>query len=175
MTELEKESPLYDKGRKVKSSYIKNGHVYIEKIFKDVYSDDNKLTGILMDINWYNEDGSIGLTKQQLIKKFNSAELKTELRKRRNRIIDYLIARAEDLNIDWFINILLKELKTEIELFIENKTSDFYNSIISELDNENSKSITNPNNGSQTTIRDFLKTNLGNGQFLYEAILEDLV
>ncbi|BAV39311.1 hypothetical protein BPT24_186 [Tenacibaculum phage pT24] len=178
LSELTKVSPLYDKGRKIKSDYINNGEIFVEKIFTDVIN-DSKLSGIEMTINWFNTDDSIGLTKTQIVKNFNPAERKTELRKRRTRVIDYLIASAEESGNGFVIDILLKKFKIEIELFIENGTQDFENALIFESTNENSDVAFN-NGSMDITYMMILNTLLPptetypDGQKIVDGILEEI-
>lgn len=178
LSELTKESPLYEKGRKMKSTYTHDGVLYVEKIFEDVNVGE-ELDSLKMTINWFNDDGSIGLVKKQTIKKFNKAEVKTFLRKRRQRAIDYLEASAEQKGFGWVIDLILTNFKTELELFILSGNSIFKDVIVAETTNENSKVVDLPD-GSKATLSAILNSKLPptelypEGQTVAEGIIEEI-
>ena len=92
-----KVAPQYDRGRKAQAKYLddENGDLIVEKIFSDIRNESGRLTDLQCKFNYYAEDGSIGMSKTEIIKSFNKSEAKTEERKRRERQMDYLLAEAE--------------------------------------------------------------------------------
>lgn len=132
LSELKKESPRYDKGRKIESNYTHEDDLIVKKTFNDVLDIDGNLTGLEMRIDWYNENGSIGITKNQIIKNLNIYEVETLLRTRRLRSIDFLVAGAKDTPIESHVNELFKRYKEEVDLYVYNNSDDFKNIVINE-------------------------------------------
>lgn len=135
LSSINKANPSFYKGRKTSSKYFgEDNELVAQKFFEDIVEDGN-IVSLGMKIEWYNDDDSVGLTKEQVIKNYNKAEVKILLRKRRTRIIDYLIAASEGTPIETDVNEILKHYKTEIDLYIYNDTSDFVDGINNETDN----------------------------------------
>ena len=133
LSQLKKESPSYIKGRKTRATYTHENALYVEKLFTDVMR-DGQLVGLRIVINWYNEDHTIGLTKEQLVRNFNPIEAATELRKRRQRALDYLIASAVGTPAEPHIDLLLKRYKVQTDLFVLKHTSDLLHAVNNEPD-----------------------------------------
>lgn len=130
---LVKDSPKYEKGRKISASYFSDNEkedLVIMKTFTDI-KEEGKLVKLKIDHNFYNEEGEIGTHTTTYID-LNIAEVATLERKRRNRAIDFLRASSVGTPIENYVTALLKHYKEEIDLYIYNNTSDFQNSINNE-------------------------------------------
>jgi len=134
---LVKESASYDKGRKTRSEYRSqiDDAMVVEKIFRDIIVNDH-LVGLEMTTNWFNEAGNIGLTKTETIKKLNKYTARTLLRKRRERIIDYLEAGAEDTPIEPYVNAIFDHYYGVIDKFEKKGTTEFADAINAETDQQ---------------------------------------
>lgn len=132
LSELKKESPRYDRGRKTESNYTHGDVLIVKKTFSDVLDTEGHLTGLEMKIDWYDEDDNIGITKNQVIKNLNMYEVETLLRTRRLRSIDFLVAGAKDTPIETYVNELFKKYKQEVDLYVYNNSDDFKNVVTNE-------------------------------------------
>lgn len=178
---LTKESPLYEKGRKIEASYTNDkNELVVKKVFYDNLDNNGVIKELGMRVAWYTKDGKEGLVKDQVIKKFNSAESKTLYRRRRQRAIDYLEASAEEKGVGWIIDLILESFKHELELFILSGNKLFENTLIKEASNSDSKKITTPD-GHIVTLAYILKQKLPatekypEGQTVLEGIIEEII
>jgi len=130
---LRKESPSYERGRKTRAVYkcVEKEEVVVEKIFNDVRNENGTLTGIEVTFNWYNEDNEIGLSKTEIVRKYNKYEAETEERKRRGRQTDYLVAGAKGTPIEASINAVFDMLFNEVQVYEQKNNSSL---VVSKLD-----------------------------------------
>ena len=114
-----KVSPSYDKGRKTKAQYKcpTKDELIVEKLFSDVFDSEGLLSGIQVTFNWYCEDDTLGLTKTEIVKRFNKYEAETEERKRRYRQFDYLRASVKNTPYEPYIAILIGYFQLEIDAY----------------------------------------------------------
>jgi hypothetical protein len=134
---LRKQSPLYEKGRKTKAFYRdpNNDDLVVEKIFSDVVGNHKILnatggfdeipgiTGLQVTFNWYKEDGTIGLTKTEIVKELTRHEAETMLRQRRERAMDYLLGGAKGTPIEPYMNTIFDHYYDSILKYKENGSS----------------------------------------------------
>lgn len=124
---LTTETPVYGrKGVKESASYTKNGLEVVRKTF--IYKDD----GVWIFFYWFDKEGEVGLQKVEF-KPLNIVEIHKINKSNRDRTITYLQASALGTPIESYVNILLKEYKNEIDLFVYNDTDDFYNVVKNEI------------------------------------------
>ena len=64
----------------------------------------------------------------------NKAEAKTELRKRRGRQVDFLLAGAESTPIEPVVDALIHYYSNQVELYITHGVDDWKNAILNESD-----------------------------------------
>jgi len=133
---LKKSSPSYDKGRKTKAYYLSpvDEALTVEKIFSDVVDVNGKLIGLQVQFNWYNEDSTVGLTKTEIVKELNRYEAETIKRKRRERIIDYLVAGAEGTPIEPYVNAIFDHYYEQVDKYKQKGTEEFLTAINGETD-----------------------------------------
>lgn len=120
---FEKESPSYDRGRKTKAQYkdIATGEIVVEKIFSDVFHEtEDRVKALSVTFNFYSEDGSIGSTKTEEVKKYNKFESETLERGRRYRQFDYLRASVKGTAHEPYIAIITEYFKNSIEAYKDN-------------------------------------------------------
>lgn len=130
---LIKASPQYVQGRKESTSYYAD-ELQQDIVVKKTFSDrlvDNKLIGLDISIDWYDERDEIALTKVDF-KPLNKAEAYYHIRKRRQSAIDYLIGNVSSTPLEPAINDIVSRYKTEIDLWIASGSNDFANRIINE-------------------------------------------
>tara|TARA_Y100000780_G_C13689279_1_gene418838 strand:- start:244 stop:1143 length:900 start_codon:yes stop_codon:yes gene_type:complete len=118
---LVKKEPDYNKGRKSSAIYMDNdGRKVVEKNFTDIRdTSTNRLLSLEMTIDWYQEDGNIGLTKTEICKNFSISQSKTEERKRRERQIDYLEALVEGTPIEDAVTTIITKYQDDITKYIQ--------------------------------------------------------
>ena len=93
---LRKPSPLYRRGRKTRAEYLNDsGEVVVRKTFSDLNGPDGGLSALLVHFEWFRHDDTVGIDKTQIVKEYTAAEAETEMRHRRERQLDYLIAGAK--------------------------------------------------------------------------------
>lgn len=99
-TFLTKKSPDFEQGRKVRADYHDplDDALCASKFFEDVTGDDGQLLGLKIRFEWYREDGSVFMDKS-MYKPLNELEVESLLRKRRQRALDYLRARAKAVDL----------------------------------------------------------------------------
>lgn len=116
-----KESPSYERGRKTRAIYkcATKEEIIVEKVFSDVFDENGVLKGIEVNFKWHNEDGEVGLEKTEVVRKFNKYEAETEMRKRRERQIDYLVAGAKGTPIEASLDAVFNMLYAEVILYKE--------------------------------------------------------
>lgn len=121
---LTKTSPAYEKGRKTKAEYLDQaGNVVVLKEFSDVMT-DGQLTALQVVFKWIDHNGDVAFQKTEIVRSFNPYEAFTELRKRRQRIVDYLFAGAQASTASKFISALYEFYNFEIHAFIEKGSSE---------------------------------------------------
>lgn len=118
---LEKETPSYARGIKTAAKYIDidNDELVVEKIFQDEWSADLRKLTLRITVNWYNENGEIGLTKTEIARKYNEYETETVGRKRRYRQFDYLKASVRGTPYESFISDIVTRYNDEIRKYKE--------------------------------------------------------
>lgn len=140
-----KQSPSYDKGRKVASRYwhdekagnvAEDGLLVVEKIFSDIKDEDGNLIGIAINFNWYQRDGEVGVSKVETAVTFNKYAAATEMRKRRGRQIDYLVAGAIGTPLEPYVNLIFDHYYEEALKYREKGTSEFAEAINSETNQQ---------------------------------------
>ena len=130
-------APHYDRGRKVKAEYkcVQYDDLVVEKIFRDIRDPQTgRLTDLEVTFNWYCEDGTIGLTKTEIVKELNKSQAETVERKRRARAIDFLVSEARYTANEAYINILMDHYDSEITKFISKNSSQFNDALNAETD-----------------------------------------
>lgn len=169
----------YDKGRKSKNTYTGvDDEIVVEIAYSDVL-ENQKLKRIDMTFNWFDIDGNVGETKTKTKDTFNVQEANTVLRTRRQRVVDYLLANAEEKGLGAVLSILFKHFKEQISDFITAGSSEFKDAINAELTNANSPSV-NLGGGVSLTIKQILTRKLPattlhpNGQTVAQGIIDEL-
>ena len=116
---LKKVNSVPDKGKVNLTQYFCSisDEIVVEKHFKDIRDDYGVLIEIEVTLNWYNEGGSIGLSKTEIIEQFNKFEAETEERKRRYRQFDYLRATVKNTDKESFIKDLSCHYYIEINWY----------------------------------------------------------
>jgi hypothetical protein len=134
---LKKNSPVYERGRKVSANYIDlSGNIVVEKIFTDIRDlSNNRLEKLQVTFNWYTENNEIGLTKTEIVKSYNSSQAKTEERQRRGRQIDFLEAIVEGTPIEASVIAIITKYQEQITKYVQHGLSDqLNNAMINETD-----------------------------------------
>lgn len=133
-SELTKESAAYVKGRKVSAAYTRNGEVYVMKRYEDIL-ENGVLAKLKMYIDFYNYDGNVAYTKEQIVKKYNTTEAEEETEKRRRRQVRYTKAKAkQNPAFAPYIDILFDSYAAVIEKFAWSGATDFKDAMINETD-----------------------------------------
>lgn len=130
-------APHYDRGRKVKAEYMcaTKDEIIVRKTFSDVRDETTgQLTGLQVLFEWFSEDNTIGVTKTEIVKKYNKAQAETEERNRRERAIDFLVSEARYTENSQYIETLVTHYQTEITDFKNRGTLMFKNAILAESD-----------------------------------------
>jgi len=125
---LTKTKPIRDRGRKTQAIYIdpKTDEPVVEKIFTDVYVNENGVDYYELQIEfyYYREDGSKELVKTELAVKYNMIEDKDILEemfmKRRERQKAKLVSSAKGTPGEAYLDLLLDYFKNEIDAYIIN-------------------------------------------------------
>lgn len=129
-----KESPRYDRGRKQSASYKDADDTVVTKTFSDIRDSNGLLTAVSVLFEWFNEDGTLGLSKTEVVKNYNKYEAETEERKRRERQLDYLIAGAKGTPAEPHINTLFGHYHEQQLRYKESGSSDLDDAIDAETD-----------------------------------------
>lgn len=115
---LRKKSPMYMRGRKTMACYHgEDGTPIVEKRFKDLRDENGVLSELEITFNWFNNDGTIGLTKIDIAKEYNIYEAEREEEKRRCRQFAYLRASAKNTPNEPFITLITRHYQNEIDLY----------------------------------------------------------
>lgn len=132
---LRKDSPHYDRGRKLYAEYLcpEDDRLVVRKTFSDVM-ESGLVTGIQVHFEWFCEDGTVGVEKTEVVKSFNKYEAATEMRKRRGRSIDYLVAGAAGTPIEPYLDFLFDRYYTEVEKFKSKDNTSLVAAIAGETD-----------------------------------------
>lgn len=112
---FKKISPLRSRGIKLKAEYrcpIDNALV-VEKIFVDILHPDGLLKDLQITFNWYNELGEIGDSKTEIAKSYEKDDAITEMRRRWNRQLDYLIGQGFGTAVEPYIDIVFDAFAIE--------------------------------------------------------------
>ena len=110
-----------------------NGLLAVEKIFSDIIDpNDGSLVGIAINFVWYDHDGNIGESKTETTVSLNKYAAATELRKRRGRQIDYLVAGAIGTPLEPYVNMIFEHYYEEALKYREKGTSEFADAINNE-------------------------------------------
>jgi len=130
-----KKAPHYDRGRKTKAEYhcAINDDMIVEKIFSDIL-ENGKLSKLQIEFRWFCEDGTIGLTKTEIVEDYSKAKAKTVLRERRERSIDFLISEGEDTPVEPIMNALISHYENVKDDYIKYGNDSFANAILNETD-----------------------------------------
>jgi len=164
---LIKDSPKYDKGRKISASYFADTDrtdLVVKKVFTDILEGD-KLIQLKIEHIFYKEDEKIGNIITTYVS-LNIAEVATLKRKRRNRSIDYLRASSIGTPIEEFVTALLKHYKEQIDLYIYNNTLDFNEGVVNETES--------PYTNYLNIIIEAPSTDYPTGKKVKDSILEQL-
>jgi len=123
---LRTETPTFTiKGVKETATYTYNSVLAVNKIFN--YNG----TGLWLTFQWMTNSQEVGIKKIEF-KPLNVVEIAKIEKKNRDRSITYLQAAAIGTPIEPHVNTILKHYKYEVELFIQNGTSDFEDAINAE-------------------------------------------
>lgn len=132
-----KVAPYYDRGIKYKAEYkcTDKDEVIVEKIFTDIRdTSTGRLTDLQVLFNFYCEDGTIGLSKTEVVKSYNKAQAETEERKRRERALDFLISEARHTALEPVMDALIFHYHNDIVLYKEKASPSFAAAINAETD-----------------------------------------
>lgn len=133
-----KRAPHYDRGRKTRAEYhcANNDDLIVQKIFNDVRDEaTGRLTQLQVEFLWYCEDGSVGLTKTEIVKELNKAQAETIERQRRERSIDFLISEARGNTVmEPAINMLMLYFETQINRYKSKSADNFSEALKLEYD-----------------------------------------
>lgn len=102
--------------------------VFTEVVRKEFTYSEN---GVDILIKWFSKDGSVGLEKH-IFKPLNIVEVFKINKSNRDRTISWLEASAVGTPIEPYVNALLREYKTEVDLYIYNNTNDFIDRVNNE-------------------------------------------
>ena len=130
-----KTTPDRDRGRKVKAEYIdqSNDDIIVDKTFQDVQN--GELLDLQVTHNWYREDGTIGLSKTEIVKSFNKTEAEKLYQDRRIAAISFLVSEVRGTVYEPYINSLMDHYSTEIDKYISPQgADDFEQAILNETD-----------------------------------------
>lgn len=110
------EGASYSRGRKHYSVHLcaHSDEKIVERFFYDVWEETNTRLSIRIVFNFYLEDGTIGGSKDVIVKRYNKFKTETILRNRRERQFDYLNASARNTPLEPYINTLMHHYGTEI-------------------------------------------------------------
>ena len=144
---LNSENPVYAlNGKKERADYTLDGKLAIRKFF--FYKED----GIVINIRWYMNDGSVGHEKQ-FFKQLSNVQIEKLYRSQRDRAIVYLQANAKGTPAEPYVNIIIAHFKTEIDLFVQSGSSALYKAIEAEI-NPQILGILNTSIAPNVTIKD---------------------
>jgi len=118
---LKKSSPRYDRGRKVEADYIdpETKKMVVRKVFTDQRDvETGILTGLLIDFEWYKENGEVGDTKTELVKEYNEWEAETIERQRRQKQKDFLVREGKRSGAEAYMTMLLHYFSEQISDYI---------------------------------------------------------
>ena len=151
---LQKRSPKYEKGRKTSADYYYGDQLAVRKTFTDVFDDNGILSGIRILFEWYQIDGEVGQAKDELAATLNVAEAQTIMRKRRGRVLDYLIASATGTPAEPYVATLLDRFAVEAQQYRDNPTSTAFVDAITNTTEQPFKTILDTPLAQNFTIRD---------------------
>ena len=151
---LQKRSPQYEKGRKTSADYYLGDQLAVRKTFTDTYSDAGVLNGIRILFEWHQNDGEVGQAKDELAATLNPYEAQTMMRKRRGRVLDYLIGAAAGTPAEPYVAALLDRFATEAQQYRDNPTSTSFVDEITNTTEQPFKAILDTPLALNFTIRD---------------------
>jgi len=131
-----KESPSYDRGKKVQSRYLcqNTEEEIVVKTFTDIRDANGILTGLQVDFKWYDEEGNVSLIKTEIVKNFNKFEAETEERKRRYRQFDYLRASVKYTPLEQHLGLLIRHYSRYITEYQDDGLLGLNDAMINETD-----------------------------------------
>lgn len=104
---VESRSPHYARGKKIRSEYYIGDKIAASKDFTDEFNEDGVLSKLWVKFTWYNHLGEESFNKLQMVKRYNKFEAETEMRKRRERQIDFLTGAAKGTPQEQYLTFLL--------------------------------------------------------------------
>ena len=130
--------------RKAKAEYfddLAETNVVVEKIFSDRHEDEDDGQWWTVSVwkwldiehKWKKNDGTDWITKVEK-KPLNKEEKGSMLIKRRQRAIDWLIARAKDTPIEWMVDAIFDHYKAQMETWKATWSSVLYDAMEAETD-----------------------------------------
>lgn len=162
--------PTYKKGVKKTAPYYideKQSQLAVLKSFEDVIENDF-LKAIKMKIEWFDEYGNPGLSKQVFIP-LSTSEASNILIGRRKRQINYLQEAGVRLGVKQYIDLLFSHYSAYL---VQKKTLNLLNNYIENGSNEFENAI---NSETNDTIKAILNTELPDGNTVKNAILNQIL
>ncbi len=117
---LRRESPVFTKGRKTYSDFVHpdTGEIIVKVTYSDTFDSGGYLNGISRVIEWYNQDGTVGLSKT-VLQPLNKAEAENEKRERRVRAIDYLKAAGKGTPVEPYMIAVFLHYEQVVRLWYD--------------------------------------------------------
>jgi hypothetical protein len=150
---LVKESPLYDRGLKVKARYLhpSTSEVVVQKTFNYIYGVRTRIVGlnaqgpITVDIpnsllkidcifEWLDSSGNVVFSKVETIKSFTIEEEENNKYNARKKSINWLKGRSKGTLIQNAVTLLFTRYSTALQTWYEEGTAELGNLISSEND-----------------------------------------
>ena len=135
-----KVTPERDRGRKIKAKYVcqETGDLIVDKTFEDI-ENINAANATVLDLkvthNWYREDGTIGLTKEEIVYSFSKTEAAKLYQGRRIAAINFLVSEVKGTPFETHIDNLMNHYHLEIESYLSPQgSSAFADAIKAETD-----------------------------------------
>lgn len=134
-------TPERDQGAKIRAEYVDqvNDDTIVDKIFRDV-PNVRIVHGVetILDLEithrWYKEDGTIGLTKVEIVKSFTATDVEELYQKRRNFAINFLTSAVKGTPFESYINTLMTHYQTEITSYLSPQGSNAFQEAIENED-----------------------------------------
>ena len=133
---LIKGSPIFEKGRYISRTYYEDEEELVPVVietYTDVLDSNNKLIRIDARIEWLNNDGTVGMTKN-VKKQKNQYEAGKIFKERRGSQIDYLIEGAKGTPAEPLVTSLFEHYASEVNEYIAIGNDILANAINSEVD-----------------------------------------
>lgn len=132
---LTKNTPAQHAGKKTIAQYTSpiDETLVVQKEFIDVLSDTGDLIELHIKFEWFREDGTVGLSDTNLVRKFSPTDAEEEYEKRRRRQVRFMKASAKSKpGYAAFVDLIFSRYHAEIESFKDPGTDDWKNAMINE-------------------------------------------